>query len=803
MLFALLAKVAGQISDGYTLDAIQDSIDRQLTVYPQEKIHLHTDRNIYVPGERIWFKAYVADALMHLTPTYSRYVYVELINSGDSLVDRVMIRQGDDDMFHGNLFLSELVPEGDYTLRAYTRYMENRGEDYFFRKTIHIGKLQSGDESKENRKKKNRAKTDYDVSFYPEGGNLIENTFCKIAFKALNSNGLPEEITGEIVDSEGTYINTVKTFHSGMGYFAVSTRKGMEYFLNCRNRSGVEKRFKLPEIRDTYSLVSVRRNSKHFVTVRKPPESPAQHLYLLVHCRGMALYFASWNEERESVSFSEDMLPPGVIQILLFDGDMNPLSERLIFNKSLDDANLVYSTDKTEYKKREKVLSEIYLTDDDGFPSSGNLSVAITDDRDVAIDSLTTICSSLLLSSELRGHIESPAFYLQNSDTAEIALDLLMMTHGWRRYDIPEAIKGKVEEPELKYEATQDISGTVKSLMLGKPVVNGEVSLFSLDGAFGQTTTNSLGFFIFHGFDFPDSTNFFIQAKSEKGSNRVELLVKETTYPPLKHIPDHDFQDYADLPDETKGDFIKKAEQRARYDDDMRIINLAEVVVVAKRVEKKDEARLNYWANSSSDATMYREDIERMHVHNVTTLLYSFAGIRVGGNGSISIRGADGPPLILIDGVSMEWPDNASSVFDSPLEYVSIEDVETIDVFKGASAAIFGMRGGNGAISITTRRGGSSDYTPSAFNYASLSPLGYQKPVEFYSPKYDTPAAVNLGIPDYRTTIYWKPDITVSDEGKASFEFYTSDFPTTYSVVIEGLSSGGGIIRKVERIEVK
>jgi len=116
-----------------TLDAIQDSIINQLELFPQEKIHLHTDRMMYIPGEKIWFKAYVVDALLHQSPTYSQYAYIELINAADSLVHRVMVTLDENGLFHGYLFLSDLIPEGDYTLRAYTRYMENLGDDYFLK----------------------------------------------------------------------------------------------------------------------------------------------------------------------------------------------------------------------------------------------------------------------------------------------------------------------------------------------------------------------------------------------------------------------------------------------------------------------------------------------------------------------------------------------------------------------------------------------------------------------------------------------------------------------------------------------
>jgi len=111
------------------------------------------------------------------------------------------------------------------------------------------------------------------------------------------------------------------------------------------------------------------------------------------------------------------------------------------------------------------------------------------------------------------------------------------------------------------------------------------------------------------------------------------------------------------------------------------------------------------------------------------------------------------------------------------------------------------MRGANGAISITTRRG-SSESESERFNYVVYTPLGYQQPVEFYAPRYETLEAKQLNVPDYRTTIFWKPDIVVSGEEEASFDFYASDFPTTYSVVIEGLTTDGRIIRQVEKIQI-
>jgi len=792
-------------------NSIQDSISKQIQIFPQEKIHLHTDRDYYIPGEKIWFKAYLTNAITHQFPTYSRYVYVELINWNDSLISRVMIRPDENGLHYGHLFLSEVVPEGYYTLRAYTQYMTNSGDDYFFRKHIHIGKLPIPSETSEEKKsRKKQLKENYDVSFFPEGGYLVENSLCKIAFKALNINGTSAHITGHIINEKDSVITHVHTLHAGMGAFSFFPEKGSRYYLKCENKSGLTKRFELPAVYSNIHVINVvSNNNKHFITVKKDTDSRDQPLYLVIHCRGIVHYHAPWDLKKEYILFAKDQFPSGVIQIVLLDQHMNPLSERLIFNKneSYDRAHTIFRTDKKGYQKREKVSASLRLEDSQVAESVNSLSVAITDDKDMAVDSLNTIFSSLLLSSELKGYIESPAYYLQNNNKSEAALDLLMLTHGWRRYDIPGVAKGNITQPEKSFEISQAFSGKVKSLFLGKPITKSEVTLFTSNGYFEQTETNENGSFSFSDFELPDSTTYFIQSLGKKGSNRVELIMNPISFPTSKYAPftpapDDNEENHLHITDIKVDGFIKKAEQRAKYDENIRVVHLTEVEITAKRIEKEKEARLSYWANASSDHTIRRDRIEQRNPMYVTDMLYEVGGVMVSSNGTISIR-RGGLPLIVIDGMPMEWPESIHTKLDSPLESVSVHDVESIDVFKGASAALFGSRGGNGVISITTRKGGASYPKERSFNHVSLSPLGYQEPVEFYSPKYETPESKHLGNPDYRTTIYWKPDIYISSENEATFEFYTSDFPSTYSVVIEGVSSEGKLIRQVEKIEVE
>lgn len=784
-----------------TSEAVQDSILKQLAICPQEKIHLHTDRTIYIPGEKIWFKAYVVDAFLHQLPTPSEFVYVEIINASDSLLHRVMVGKDKNGLFHGHIYLSRNMPEGYYTLRAYTRYLENLGDDYFFKKNPRIEKIDNKDESQIiNYGNSEDKQDDYDVSFFPEGGNLTEGVVSRIAFKALNRQGTSAFISGKVVDEAGTSVADVSTIYAGMGSFAFMPEQGKTYYLNCKNRSGQPQQFKLPTATNTLSLSVNTGNGQHYIQVKKSPDIAELPLYLLVHCKGEVFYFAPWNHHAEYISILKEHLPAGVIQIVLLDNGMNPVSERLVFNKNNISEKVEFHTHKAIYSKREKVSATLNVPlssveEGNGF---SHFSIAIIDDKDIPVDSLSTITATLLLSSELRGYIESPGYYLQDNASAEYALDHLMMTHGWRRYELSEAIKGNYSRFVNGYEIEKEITGSIKSGLLDKPT-QGEVMLVSSDGIYDATATDAEGRFRF-GLHYPDGVKFFLQAKNQKGSEDVNLIINPEQFPQLKHIPiSFSPLSVALIEESNLFNFNTKAEQRAQYDEDMRNVNLEEIVVTADKVEPRDVERLKYPLNRLSDKTIYRDEIKKRGISKLSDLFGMGGGIFFRPSGSI--ESTNSLPLVLVDGTPIY-----SDLLDplEPLSDININDVESIDVFKGLGATIFGMQGGNGVISITTKKGSSDIYEDNAkTNTVAVTPLGYQQPAEFYAPKYDTSESRYNANPDYRTTIFWKPDIVISDKGHYSFEFYTSDLSTTYSVVIEGVTADGNIVRQVEKIVVQ
>ena len=79
--------------------------------------------------------------------------------------------------------------------------------------------------------------------------------------------------------------------------------------------------------------------------------------------------------------------------------------------------------------------------------------------------------------------------------------------------------------------------------------------------------------------------------------------------------------------------------------------------------------------------------------------------------------------------------------------------------------------------------------------------MGAQQPVEFYMPRYDQgDCGIEPGN-DLRRVLYWNPNVEVGQDGKAHFDFYCNDAPhTTYTILIEGVTPGGDLIRGIQQV---
>ncbi len=150
-----------------------------------EKVYLHVDRDTYYPGEDVWFKAYLIDALDHLLTNHSHNLHVELISPALRIISYRIIRL-DGGLGNGDFKLPDDISSGRYRIRAYTNYMRNFSDQLFFTKEITIIR---GKEQIEASDQVKRIKNSIRLHFFPEGGSLIENVSSIVAFKTVDNLG--------------------------------------------------------------------------------------------------------------------------------------------------------------------------------------------------------------------------------------------------------------------------------------------------------------------------------------------------------------------------------------------------------------------------------------------------------------------------------------------------------------------------------------------------------------------------------------------------------------------------------------
>ena len=879
LLFIFLAVFSVSLFGQRTVpDSLAFLFRRQLDIFPQEKVYLHTDKPYYLSGEKIWFRAYLADAVTHVPVPVSRYVYVELINPLDSVVTRVKIRP-EEDAYYGHLPVPDDIPEGNYTLRAYTTFMQSQEEHYYYTKPLRIGDPQARTVHTETRfffesdrrihatfrfshaitmetlipqsvkvsvneggmmnvKIDNDGSatvnftlpaatrqrtlllevtaekypyrqyiqvpapdTDFDVSFYPEGGALMEGTMGRVSFKAISSDGRSAEVSGVVYDQTGAEVATFRPDHSGMGSFLLSAEKGNSYYAICETVDGHSKRFALPPAATHGYALSVAqvRNNLHISVLQPAGMEQAAPLYLLAHTRGMIHLIDRWDNQKSSVALNRELFPSGVLHLVLFDAGFHPVSERLVFIRNQDQAQVDYRPDRANYDRRSLVSNSISITDSYGEALTGSFSVSVTSDREVQTDSTAHILTHLLLTSDLRGHIENPAFYFQSTPESAWALDLLMLTQGWRRYDLAGLSQGRLTFPTAPLELGSEISGVVKRAIAGTPIEDVEVMVISLGGDyFYGARTDHEGRFRLPLGELPDSTRFMVSAEPKRGMARMNLMLDKDIFPAhtLSVIPP------APVERQQIALYADKAEQQYIDEGGIRITQLSAAVVTANRIPPRTS---QYY--SRPDNSITEEELEKIDATSIVDLLERFPGVEVwrgeGGRfGGVRIRGIlslvnlnePAPALLLVDDMPMDIMD---------IDLIPINDIAQIDVLKNAAnTSIFGIWGGNGVIVIHTKNGRNiSETSFQPFHVKSLMPLGYQQPVAFYAPLYDTPEKRNAPVPDLRTTIHWQPVVQTDSRGVASFAFYTADETTSYTVIIEGIAANGTIIRKQEKIE--
>ena len=813
-----MPSLQGQPTHG--LSDARNPFQQQIDRYPQEKLHVTTDKEDYILGDTIWLRVHSVDAATHQPVGASRYVYVELRTPDGDLQRRIKLLNRDD-AYSGYFPTQGLEREGDYTLTAYTMYMRNQGPDYFFKKQIALSAYD--EEGKRRRGLTDRRVRDFTVGFYPEGGYLVPGHDCCVGFKAEGDDGGSVTIRGVLKNDRDEILDTLHTLHAGMGVVHFTPRTGESYYAECTMAGGKPRRFDLPPARPDACVLKVLQTDERFTVQVQSARPLPDDLRLLVHCRGNLCYYERWDTSLPSLIFERAQLPGGVLQILLLDKAGNALSERLVFNRGHETA--ATSLELTgSMKQRTKVRLEVTATEPDGTPATGNVSISVTDRTAVPAPRSGSIYSTLLLTSDLRGYIETPDWYFAPGTAMRTtALDALLLTQGWRRYDVPAVMRAEYADPIYALEVGQELQGRITKAGLWnrkKRLDRYEMRMIAPKWKYSQLAEiDKEGRFTLNGFDFPDSTLYVLRPAAAKGLlPDATVKVARDSFPEVGRLPR-----YVDTT--LREPYIAQArhyiEQRGQTD--MRNILIDTVVVVHhKRLEsKRPEHRLasHTWTDEDikeSGAGTILDFISRMPgiIMRGTTILYRQQPVKFMLDGYIEAPLSEilyVRPKSLSPGAKMKFGANQTAMSQPRVIFYQddydelpgflwypLNIVKRVDLIEGSNMVLWGDVGDSrGMISITTKTGSELDavsQTLPARDVGFSSPLGYQTPAEFYAPTYPTEKARRSMVPDYRTTLYWNPTVELDETGHAVVELYTSDAPADYNVTAEGVTREGKII---------
>ncbi|MCO5949912.1 TonB-dependent receptor [Mucilaginibacter flavidus] len=776
-----------------------DKLEDYKSTHITEQAYLYFDKPYYAAGDTIYFKAYVTVGERHELSALSGVLHVDMVNTQNK-VDQSLFLKINGGVCWGDFALPDTLPKGEYRVRAYTKWMRNDGDAGFFSQTIPVGSaLQTKIAESATRQP---AASKPDLQFFPEGGALVSGVKSKIGFKAIGFNGLGLDVKGTITDNTGNTVTTFASVHLGMGSVDITPETGKSYKANVTFADGSQNTIDLPPPLQQGIALSVNNDSLQkttvFINADKPYfEQNRDKAYQLVIYSGGIITSVNCRLDSATLKFdlAKRRLHTGVNTVTLFSAAGAPLAERLFFVQNYDKLNLAVSSDKTIYAAREKVNIKINAKNRADSTVAGHFSVSITDETKVPVDENTekNILNSLLLTDDLKGNVEQPGYYFSNISNETLKnLDLVMLTHGYRRFEWKEVINSNRKPPAYQPETGLEISGIANS-MGGKPLKNGMVSLIrTAGGNIFSDTTDDKGNFKFKNLAFLDSTRFMLQAVTKEGSNKTQLIYKTDTIPTPTSLLNFN----ADVNQQITAYIKSRKEQLneyAKYGSPKGIM-LREVKV------KEQKAKDNYRSSAlggpgHADQVVHMDDIP-MGGELSERLKGRLRGIKIENRPGRSAAYFMGDAmLIVVDGVLMPGNFDFNSLSN---------DVETVEVLKTASSAgLYGNGAGHGVLVFTTKIGKPRDLKDiPSFGILPITPRGYYLSRVFYSPRYDN-SEVNLKRPDLRSTIYWNPEVITAKDGNASVDFYNADKPGTYRLVIEGIDEKGNLGRQVFRYTVQ
>ncbi|MBQ0048370.1 MAG: carboxypeptidase-like regulatory domain-containing protein [Prevotellaceae bacterium] len=475
-----------------SMEMLVDHLTRFGKNIPQEKVYLHMDNTCYFVGDTIWFAAYTRQTNDNMPSNISGVLYVELYNQDGYLVERKLLEMSNGRSY-ANFVIDKQSYAGYYELRAYTRWQLNWGlyehfhskesEKWFLTKDLMQNYLrdyhkiysrvfpvydapkEEGNYAKMMSLRPMRRIFTHDpdkhkmvLSLFPEGGNLVEGLPCRVAYEAAWDTG--QALEGKLGET--------KSEKRGRGTFEIVPEKKFEREVIFTAKDGTVVKAKLPKAEKTGASLRVTEDyDSVYINIRTTADLADEPKGLTVMHEGVLEKFEPIIGDSLRLAIALTDLKEGVNQATVFDVHGHVWADRLFFvrNNETGKPNVSISGVKDSYEPYELINLSINAPKGRGIMS---MSVRDASHRDNLYDNATML-SEMLLSSEIKGFVEDPEWFFEANDNEHNrALDLLMMTQGWRRFDWQEmAVRGAWEMTQVA-EKTPVIEGQVYDIEEGE-----------------------------------------------------------------------------------------------------------------------------------------------------------------------------------------------------------------------------------------------------------------------------------------------------------------------------------------------
>jgi hypothetical protein len=778
-------------------------------LYESEKIYIHTDRDLYYENDTLWAKFFLFNATNHVLSNSSKIAYVSILDSANNILykSKIKILNSQADFF---IVLPNCPNSSYYRLVAHTNLMSNYDVNLQFQKKINIVK---------NEKIVNiSTKEDFQNSlhFFPEGGDLISDNVTRVGIKCTLKNGRGFNISGHIFDESKNLICDFSTSHLGIGSFLFTPNVNHSYFARYEIEGRVF-RVDLPRIfAKGYSLkVDYLGQKKGLLTQINSNIINQKKLTLRIHQRGKILLNEDLKDNKKVHKFLfKDSISDGIVHVTIFNDELNPVAERLVFINNNSNTLLI----KNNFKQKaieplEKINFDIEISTNQSVAvKDAIVSIAILDADQLNIDSQNPNMNNyLLLNSDLKGWIEDPGSYFNMTTKREsYFMDNLMLTQGWRRFNNSNKVNF-----ELNFEIEKGLFLSGIAFKNKKEVKNEPIYLNIWDDtglSIKTINTNEKGEYYLEG---NWKGEIQILALDKKGKE-LTLIQNEVYF----GKPENLF-----LLENQINSFTQLIKQPKNWGEN-NAINLEEVVIKGKKLNllRNDSRRSLY--SGQPDLTLEITTEMTSGVSDIAQLLEGrIVGISPGslsnnsnegipqstfgdnisptggsissvpppaGSSAIASQGASVSGeigqigktiLILVDGVRIPA---------SFLKSIPVNMVERVDLLRDvAKTSMYGLDAGAGkVINILTKK--HSDALNSLNSKYLAKNNGFNVRREFYNPKYNFKETPKDFI-DYRSTVYWNPNVKGNSNGIANIEFFNSSIAKKLLISVETTDKIGNI----------